>query len=139
MQCWANNIKHYTYKLPISNCFISTTYLRRIQIKEKTIIDASIRLGVRQYFARILGDKGATRHIAHRRDAPALGAAALDHLQRHLLPVLHDPVFALQLVAAAHVVALENHGRIGEIKGTVQSTLGVVPVLHGNLAALATG
>lgn len=115
------------------------THLGRVQIKEVAVVRPPVRLRICQYLARVLGDKCAACHIAHRRHAPSLRSTTLDHLQRHLLPALHHSIFAQQLVAAAHVVALKDHGRIGEIEVAVQPALGVVPVLDGDLAALAAG
>ena len=59
----------------------------------------------------------------------------------HLHPggdaVLHHPVVAGQHVAAAHVVTLEDHRRVGEVKPVLENRVGVEPGADRHVGAVA--
>jgi hypothetical protein len=61
---------------------------------------------------------------------------ALENRQGKFDAILNDAVLAQELIAAANVVALEQHWRVGVVKVRDEATVDVVPILQRNLRTL---
>lgn len=119
--------------------FCADIYAWWAQIKEICIISAAIGFIVGQYFARILGNECAAWNLCNAPNTESFGPfIAFEDLHGHLRTLLNDTIFAQQFIASTNIVTLEYHRWIMVFEVANQSSIGAVPILNGNFAALAT-
>lgn len=108
------------------------------QIKEICVVGTTISFAVRQYFARILADECTAWDLCNSSNAEAFDTfVAFEYLHSHFRSFLYDSIFAQQFIAAAYIITFKDHRRIMVLEIADQSTIRTVPILNGDLTALA--